>query len=407
MSKAGFDPERLARVSHALQRFVDSGDVAGIVTLAWRRGEIAHVDTLGWRDLETQRPMTRDTLFRIASMTKPVTSVAALMLVEEGRLDFESPASKWLPELANLGVLASPDAPLDQTEPIRAPITLVDLLTHRAGFAYHFTADGALAEAYERVFNGFDMMVDPGRWLDHVAELPLMYQPGTRWHYGITTDVLGALVQRVAGMSLDEFFRTRIFEPLGMPDTGFVVPPEKVDRLSTSYAVEGASKRQVAEDHPATSRWIKPDRFQSGGGGLVSTVDDYLRFARMLLGRGRLHGDEGERVQGPRILSHKSIDLMRSNFLTAEQRRIPAFGYPVWASQGFGLGLAIVDDPARQMRAGYRSRGSFSWPGALGTSWFADPVEDMIGLFMIQRRADEPFPMAQEFERLLYDAIDD
>lgn len=407
MSKAGFDPERLARVSHALQRFVDSGDVAGIVTLVWRHGEIAHVDTLGWRDLETQRPMTRDTLFRIASMTKPVTSVAALMLVEEGRLDFESPASKWLPELANLAVLASPDAPLDQTEPIRAPITLVDLLTHRAGFAYHFTADGALAEAYERVFNGFDMMVDPGRWLDHVAELPLMYQPGTRWHYGITTDVLGALVQRVAGTSLDEFFRTRIFEPLGMPDTGYVVPPEKVDRLSTSYAVEGAAKRQVAEDHPATSRWIKPDRFQSGGGGLVSTADDYLRFARMLLGRGRLQGDEGERMQGPRILSRKSIDLMRSNFLTAEQRRIPAFGYPVWASQGFGLGLAIVDDPARQMRAGYRSRGSFSWPGALGTSWFADPVEDMIGLFMIQRRADEPFPMAQEFERLLYDAIDD
>ncbi|SAL09229.1 serine hydrolase domain-containing protein [Caballeronia telluris] len=407
MSKAGFAPERLARLTGALQRFVDSGDVAGIVTLAWRHGEIAHADTLGWRDLDTQTPMTRDTLFRIASMTKPVTSVAALMLIEEGRLDFDSAVSKWLPELNKLAVLATPDAPLDRTEPLAAPITLLDLLTHRAGFAYHFTAEGALADAYEKVFNGFDVMVDPARWLEHVVELPLMYQPGARWHYGITTDVLGVLIQRVADMSLDDFFRTRIFEPLGMPDTGFVVPQEKVGRLSTSYVVDTASRRQAPEDHPATSRWIDPARFQSGGGGLVSTADDYLRFARMLLGRGRLQGDAGERMRGPRLLSHKSIDLMRSNFLSAEQRRIPAFGYPVWASQGFGLGLAIVDDAARQLRAGYRSPGTFGWPGALGTSWFADPVEDMIGIFMIQRRAEEPFPMAQQFEHLLYDAIDD
>jgi CubicO group peptidase (beta-lactamase class C family) len=407
MSKAGFAPERLARITGALRRFVDSGDVAGIVTLAWRHGEIAHADTLGWRDLDTRATMTRDTLFRIASMTKPVTSVAALMLVEEGRLDLDRPASKWLPELNRLTVLATPDAPLDRTEPLAAPITVLDLLTHRAGFAYHFTAEGALADAYEKVFNGFDVKVDPTRWLDHVVELPLMYQPGTRWHYGVTTDVLGVLVQRVAGMSLDEFFRTRIFEPLGMPDTGFVVSREKTGRLSTSYAVDTASRRQTPEDQPATSRWIEPARFQSGGGGLVSTADDYLRFARMLLGRGRLQGDAGERMRGPRLLSHKSVDLMRSNFLSAEQRRIPAFGYPVWSSQGFGLGLAIVDDAARQLRAGYRSPGSFGWPGALGTSWFADPVEDMIGIFMIQRRAEEPFPMAQQFEHLLYDAIDD
>ncbi|SAL50736.1 serine hydrolase domain-containing protein [Caballeronia humi] len=407
MHAAGFDPDRLARLTRALQRYVDAGDVAGIVTLVWRHGEIGHVDTLGVRDLESRQPMTRDTLFRIASMTKPVTSVAALMLVEEGRLDFETPVAKWLPELANVAVLASPDGPLDLTEPLNTPITLLDLLTHRAGFAYHFTALGALSEAYERVFNGFDMMVDPGVWLDHVAELPLMFQPGTRWHYGITTDVLGALIHRVSGMPLGEFFRTRIFEPLGMTDTGFVVPPEKAARLSTSYAVDSASKRLIVEDHPATSRWIKPERFQSGGGGLVSTVDDYLRFARVLLGRGRLQGAAAERMNGPRLLSHKSVDLMRSNFLTAEQRRIPAFGYPVWASQGFGLGLSIVDDAARQLRGGYRSAGTFGWPGALGTSWFADPVEDMIGLFMIQRRAEDPFPIAQEFERLLYDAVDD
>ncbi|TCK38526.1 CubicO group peptidase (beta-lactamase class C family) [Paraburkholderia sp. BL8N3] len=407
MQQTGFDPERLARVTGAMQRFVESGDVAGIVTLTWRRGEIAQADALGWRDLETRSPMTRDTLFRIASMTKPVTSAAALMLVEDGLLDFQSPVSAWLPELANVAVLTSPDAPLEHTEPLRAPITLLDLLTHRAGFAYHFTAEGALADAYERVFNGFDMMVDPGRWLEHVAELPLMFQPRTRWHYGIATDVLGALIQRVAGMPLGEFFRTRIFEPLGMHDTGFIVTADKTGRLSTSYAFDAANRQLVVEDHPASSRWINAARFQSGGGGLVSTADDYLRFARLLLGRGRLQGDAAERTQGPRLLSHKSVDLMRSNFLTAEERRIPAFGYPVWESQGFGLGLAIIDDPARQQSAGYRSAGSFGWPGALGTSWFADPVEDMIGLLMIQRRSEDPFPLAREYERILYDAIDD
>ena len=406
MAHAGFDPARLAQMPAAMQRFVDKGDVAGIVMLTWRKGEIAQADALGFRDTESRTPMTRDTLFRIASMTKPVTSFAALMLVEEGRIALDSPVTQWLPELADVAVLRDPEGPLSQTEPSVRPITLLDLLTHRAGFAYHFTAPGELAAAYQTVFNGFDAMVDPARWLEHVAELPLIHQPGERWHYGISTDVLGALVQRVSGMSLGEFFRTRIFEPLGMRDTAFFVSPEQAARLSTSYVVD-ESGRQSVEDHPSTSRWLDPKRFQSGGGGLVSTADDYLRFARVLLGRGRLEGDAMERAEGPRLLSHKSVDLMRSNFLTPEQRRIPAFGYPVWRAQGFGLGLAIIDDPAEQYPAGYRSTGSFGWPGALGTSWFADPVEDMIGIMLIQRRAAEPFPLAKEYERLTYAAIDD
>jgi CubicO group peptidase (beta-lactamase class C family) len=407
MSHAGFDPERLAATRSAMQHFVDNGDVAGIVTLTWRHGEVAQSDALGWRDLEARSPMTHDTLFRIASMTKPVTSVAALMLIEEGRMALGDPIARWLPELAELKVLSSPDAPLDHTEALRAPITLLDLLTHRAGFAYHFTALGPLADAYGRVFNGFDALVDPKRWLDHVAELPLIFQPGTRWHYGIATDVLGALIQRVSGMTLGEFFRKRIFEPLGMHDTGFIVPQASLGRLSTSYVADPQTRKLSVEDAPATSRWAQSGRFESGGGGLVSSAADYLRFARVLLGRGRLQGDAAQRASGPRLLSHKSVDLMRSNFLSPEQRRIPAFGYPVWAGQGFGLGLAIVDDPAQQRAVGYRSAGSFGWPGALGTSWFADPLEDMIGIMLIQRRAEEPFPLAQAFERLIYDAIDD
>jgi CubicO group peptidase (beta-lactamase class C family) len=406
MAHAGFDSARLAQTRAAMQRFVDAGHIAGIVMLTWRNGEIAQADALGCRDLETRTPMTRDTLFRIASMTKPVTSVAALMLVEDGRIALESAVTNWLPELSKLTVLRDPEGPLTQTEPVRKPITLLDLLTHRAGFAYHFTASGPLAPAYESVFNGFDAMVDPARWLEHIAELPLMYQPGVRWQYGISTDVLGALVQRVAGMPLGEFFRTRIFEPLGMKDTAFAVTPAQAARLSTSYVVDQDGRRAV-EDHPSTSRWLKPERFQSGGGGLVSTADDYLQFARVLLGRGRLQGDAAERAKGPRLLSHKSVDLMRSNFLTPEQRTIPAFGYPIWRAQGFGLGVSVIDDPAQQLPAGYRSMGSFSWPGALGTSWFADPVENMIGIMLIQRRSAEPFPLAKEYERLVYAAIDD
>ncbi|WP_086380699.1 serine hydrolase domain-containing protein [Caballeronia sordidicola] len=407
MSAAGFSAPRLEQTRSAMQEFVDRDEVAGCVSLIWRRGEIAMVEALGCRDRETREPMSRDTLFRIASMTKPVTSVAALMLVEDGLIALDEPISRWLPELAKPQVLLDPSSPLDRTEPARAPITLLDLLTHRTGFAYHFTAFGALADAYSEVFNGIDATVDSSVWLERVARLPLMFQPGTRWHYGISTDVLGSLIERVSGVPLETFFRTRIFDPLGMTDTGFVVPAGKLERLSVSYAIDPSTQEHVVEDHPATSRFAKPERYQSGGGGLISTADDYLRFARMLLGRGRLQGDATERANGPRLLSHRSVDLMRTNFLTREQRRIPAFGQVVWAGQGFGLGVAIVDDPAQQRTESYRSKGSFGWPGALGTNWFADPVEDMIGILMIQRRGLVPFPMAAVFERHLYDAIDD
>ncbi|KQR76438.1 serine hydrolase [Burkholderia sp. Leaf177] len=407
MSAAGFSAARLERTRIAMQDFVDKDDVAGCVSMVWRHGEIVMADALGYRDRETREPMTRDTLFRIASMTKPVTSVAALMLVEDGIIGLDDPVLRWLPELAKPQVLVDPNASLERTEPARAPITVLDLLTHRAGFAYHFTAFGELADAYSEVFNGIDATVHSSVWLERVASLPLMFQPGTRWHYGISTDVLGSLIERVSGMPLETFFRTRIFDPLGMTDTSFVVPSEKLDRLSVSYAIDPSTQKQVVEDHPASSRFAKAERFQSGGGGLVSTADDYLRFARMLLGRGRLQGDAAERANGPRLLSHRSVDLMRTNFLSREQRRIPAFGQIVWAGQGFGLGLAIVDDPSQQRALTYRSKGSFGWPGALGTNWFADPVEDMIGILLIQRRGLVPFPMATVFERHLYDAIDD
>ena len=399
MQPAGLSAQRLAALTHAMQGYVERGEVAGVVSMVWRRGEVGYFEALGLRDEAAQLPMERDTLFRIASMTKPVTSVAILMLIEEDRLAFDTPVSLWLPELAAPRVLRDPAGPLDDTQPAKAPLTVLDLLTHRAGFAYHFTATGPLAEAYTAAFNGFDAHGDNSAWLTRIAGLPLMFQPGSRWHYGIATDVLGVLIERVSGMPLGEFFRTRIFEPLGMRDTAFWVPAAQLSRLATAYAVEPGTQRRVIEDHPSASRWANPARFQSGGGGLVSTAQDYLQFAQLLLGRGRV----GE----TRLLSHRLVDLMRSNFLTRDQRRVPAFGHVLWAGQGFGLGLSVVDDPAQQLALGYRSLGSFGWPGAYGTSWFADPVENLIGLMLIQRRGIEPFPMSVDFERRVYDSIDD
>lgn len=399
MQAAGFSAPRLTALTNAMQGYVERGEVAGVLSLVWRRGETGYFEPLGLRDEAAQLPMQRDTLFRIASMTKPVTSVAILMLVEEDRLALDTPVSLWLPELSALRVLRDPAGALDDTEPLKAPITVLDLLTHRAGFAYHFTTTGPLSEAYAATFNGFEAHGDTGAWLRRIAQLPLMFQPGTRWHYGIATDVLGVLIERVSGLSPGDFFRTRIFEPLGMRDTAFSVPEAQLARLATAYSVDPETGRRVIEDHPSSSRWANPARFQSGGGGLVSTAQDYLQFARLLLGRGR--------VDTTRLLSHRSIDLMRSNFLTPEQRRVPAFGRVIWAGQGFGLGLSVVDDPAQQLPFGYRSAGSFGWPGAYGTSWFADPVEDLIGLMLIQRRSMDAFPMSVDFERRVYDAIDD
>ncbi|WP_144138895.1 serine hydrolase domain-containing protein [Paraburkholderia sp. BCC1884] len=399
MQAAGLSTTRLTALTNAMQGYVERGEVAGVVSMVWRRGEIGYFEPLGLRDEAGHLPMERDTLFRIASMTKPVTSVAILMLIEEDRLALDTPISLWLPELAAPRVLRDPAGPLDETDPARAPITVLDLLTHRAGFAYHFTATGPLSEAYSAAFNGFESSVDGARWLARMAALPLMFQPGSRWHYGIATDILGVLIERVSGMTLGDFFRTRIFEPLGMRDTAFWVPDAQLARLATAYSVESGTRQRVVEDHPSASRWANPNRFQSGGGGLVSTAQDYLQFAQLLLGRGRV----GE----TRLLSHRSVDLMRSNFLSRDQRRVPAFGHVLWAGQGFGLGLSVVDDPAQQLPLGYRSLGSFGWPGAYGTSWFADPVENLIGLMLIQRRAIEPFPMALDFERRVYDAIDD
>jgi CubicO group peptidase (beta-lactamase class C family) len=394
---AGFSKERLTRLTACMQGYIDRGEIAGAVTLIHRRGAVVHQDALGWQDTEARIPMRSDTLCRIASMSKPITSVAALMLIEEGKLRLGQAINKILPELAGMKVLRDPAGSLEDTYPAPRAITVKDLLTHRSGVPYPITAEGPLQKAlYE--FNG---KVLPGPlsvddWLGRIAQLPLAYAPGERWHYGFSTDILGILIARVSGLSLPEFFRTRIFEPLGMTDTFFHVPLEKRDRFGPGYAPGSKAGALVIADHPATSRWIDPESFPSGGAGLVSTAADYLKFARMILGRGELGS--------VRLLSRPTIDRMTTDHLTAEERRMPFFAPDFWAAKGFGLGLSIADNLALQ--DGLGSVGRLGWPGVWGGWWVGDPKEDMVAILMTQLHFGINF-IRTDFETAVYQAIAD
>lgn len=370
----GFSSQGLAAIPASLQGVVDAGDLAGFVTLLWRKGEVAQVNTIGWRDVEAKAPMTRDTLFRIASMTKPITSVAALMLLEEGKLKLDDPITKWLPEFKDMQVLKSATGPLDETYPAPRDITVDDLMTHRSGLAYGFTSIGPIAHAYEETL-GSPLLVPhtSDEWLKRLGALPLSYPPGERFHYSHATEVLGFLVGRVAGTSYRDFIMERILKPLGMNDTDFWCPPEKRDRMAKLYRIDPATDALQDVSFPHTDG---PPEFCAGGGGLISTADDYLKFARMLLNKGEL--------DGKRYLKAETIDLMGANRLTDAQRQIPFMGIPFWLGQGFGLGLSVITDPEKQAWMGAGSKGSVGWPGAFGTWWQADPVEDMVMIYLIQ-----------------------
>jgi CubicO group peptidase (beta-lactamase class C family) len=394
----GFSGERLGRITRAMQAHVDAGTVAGMVTLVHRHGETIHSDVLGWQDEEAKVPMRRDTLCRIASMTKPIVSVAALMLVEEGKLRLGEPVDKFLPELANRKVLRSPGAALEDVYDAPRAITLKDLLLHRSGIPYLLTAEGpmspALAAFNSRVLPG-DLPMDD--WMARLGALPLVYEPGARWHYGMSTDVLGVLIQRASGMSFPDFLRSRIFEPLGMADSFFWVPDDKLHRFGPAYTPDPQTGRRIVQDHPSDSRWRNPASFPSGGAGLVSTADDYLKFAKMILGRGK-SGDV-------RLLSRPTWDLMITDHLTPTERATPFLGMPFWTSMGFGLGLSMADNPTSQDWLG--TPGRLGWPGAYGTWWVADPKEDLIALMMIQLYFGAGATMRTDLETAIYQAIDD
>ncbi|MGC2659071.1 MAG: serine hydrolase domain-containing protein [Bryobacteraceae bacterium] len=384
-----------------LEGFVDRAEVPGMVGLVSKGGDV-HVETVGYTSLDRTQTMKRDTIFRIASMSKPVVSVAAMILVEECKLRLDDPVDEHLPELANRRVLKQMDGSLDQTVPANRPITLRDLLTFRWGFGMVMAPPGSYPIYEAAIKNGIRVGIPrpqeqpgPDEWMRGMGALPLMHQPGERWMYDTGSDVLGVLVGRVAGQTLGTFLRERIFNPLGMRDTAFFVPQEKTSRFTTSYW-GGAGKLEVFDESEG-GQWNRQPAFESGAGGLVSTVDDYLAFSQLLLDKGK--------CKGGRILSRASVELMTADHLTSAQKIVSGLTPGDFDNRGWGFGVSVVtqrDDVASSV-------GQFGWNGGLGTSWFADPNEGLTGLLLTQRAWTSPVPpkASLDFATTAYSAIDD
>lgn len=401
MSSAGLSKARLARMHDVMFGHVARGEVPGLVTLVSRRGEV-HVDAIGMKAAGGRDPMRRDTIFRVASLTKPVTAVAAMILVEECKLRLDDAVERWLPELADRKVLTRIDGPLDDTVPAKRAITLRDLLSFRLGLgavmAYpeRYPIQKAMAEA--GVAPGPVLpSLPPDELMRRFGSLPLIHQPGEAWLYHSGSDILGVLIARITGAPLGTFLRERIFEPLGMKDTAFSVPAAELDRLATCYHRDRASGALKVFDEARGGWFSRPPVFESGGGGLASTADDYLAFGRMLLDRGR-HGSG-------RILSRPSVELMTTDQITPAQKAVSDFFPGFWDNRGWGFGLAIVtgrDDLAAVP-------GRFGWDGGYGTSWYVDPKEDLVAILMTQRLWDSPRApdVQRDFWTSVYQAIDD
>jgi len=383
--------------------YVKRGELPGLVLLLSRRDAL-HTDAIGTMAVKGREPMRRDTIFRIASLTKPVVAAAALILIEECKLRLDEPVDRLLPELAKRRVLRRIDGPLDDTVPANRPITVRDLLTFRLGFGVITAPPGSYPIQKAAVEQGIRMgpprpleQPAPDEWIRGLGTLPLMYQPGERWLYDTGSDILGVLIARAAAQPLEAFLRDRIFAPLGMSDTGFYVPPDKLSRLATSYSPNPKTGRLDVYDEAATGQWSRPPAFPSGAGGLVSTVDDYLAFGRMLLKQGK-HGNT-------RILSRPTVETMTTDQLTHDQKAISGLVSGYFESHGWGLGVSVVI----RRKDIWAPVGRFGWDGGLGTSWYSDPHEDTVGILLTQRAwtSPSPPPVRQDFWSSAYQAIDD
>ncbi len=402
MSSGNFSGARLGRMHEVMAGHVDRGVVPGIVTLVSRRGEV-HVDAIGTKAFGGSDPMRRDTIFRVASVTKPIVAAAAMILVEECALRLDEPVDPWLPELAERRVLRTIDSPLDDTVPANRPITLRDLLTFRLGigavmvFPPRYPIQQAMVEA--GVAPGPTLPAHaPDELMKRFGSLPLVHQPGERWLYNSGSDILGVLISRVAATSLETFLRERIFAPLGMNDTSFSVPASKLHRLASSYWTNFATgELEVFDGLGDDSRWASSPVFESGAGGLVSTVDDLLAFGQMML-KGGKHGKG-------RILSRRLVELMTTDHITPEQKAVSGFFPGFWDDHGWGFGVSIVtrrDDLAA-------TPGRYGWDGGYGTSWYVDPEEELVGILMTQRVWDASGApvVLLDFWTSTYGAIDD
>ena len=401
MNTTNFSKPRLERMHRVLSGYVERNEMPGLVALVSRYDEV-HVETLGAMAFGDAAPMKRDTIFRIASITKPVTAVAAMILVEECKLRLDDSIEPWLPELANRRVLRSLSSRLDDTVPALRAITVRDLLTYRMGFGSVMAMPGTypiqkLIREY-RIGGDGPMLPSqaPGmdEWLQKLGSLPLLAQPGERWMYHVSGDVLGALIARVSGRSLGTFLRERIFDPLRMKDTAFHVIPEKIGRLPGFYFFNRQTNKLDSFDDVANSAWQSEPPLESGGGGLVSTVDDYFAFCRMMLNKGR-HGRE-------QILSRATVELMTSDQLTPEQRAGSELFFGTHSSWSFGM---AVDTRRNQI---FHNPGRFGWTGGFGTTAYTDPAEGMIGILFTQRMMDSPEPpkVFTDFWTLAYGAME-
>jgi CubicO group peptidase (beta-lactamase class C family) len=397
---SGVDAARLGRLRPHFDRYVEDGRLPGWLVVVHRAGE-THVECSGRRDLEADLPVEEDTLWRIYSMTKPITSVAAMMLWEEGHFELKDPVSRWLPEFADMRVFRGGAMAKVVTEPALEPIAMWHLLTHTSGLTYGFHHANPVDALYRAA--GFEWGSPPGMDLraccETWAELPLLFQPGSEWNYGVSTDVLGRVVEVISGQPLDEFLAARVLGPLGMVETWFSTPEGEHDRLAGLYTPDPDTGR--ATRSPASDAAKHPPGFLSGGGGLVSSAADYLRFARMLLGGGEL--------DGVRLLSPRTLRMMASNHLPGHAD-LEAFGRPLFAETtfdgvGFGLGFSVVEDPVAGRYPS--SRGEFAWGGAASTAFWVDPAERMVVLFFTQLLPSSTYPIRSQLHQMVHQALVD
>jgi CubicO group peptidase (beta-lactamase class C family) len=388
-----FSSARLSRIRPVMQRYIDENKYAGILSLVSHCGQVVHFERFGWMDIKARKPMEFDALFRIYSMTKPITSAAAMMLLEEGCFRLADPVSAYIPELKNMKVLVGKTDQGLELEDAHREITIRDLFTHTAGFSYGFDEKDTIDQLYRRdVWGMLEKQVTPNLadFVRSAAQLPLRFHPGTAYHYSVAIDVLGYLVEVVSGIPFDQFLHQRIFEPLGMVDTGFSVPSGKLDRLACMYGPDPKQAGKLKDIDPhKKSMYTRPTTFFSGGGGLVSTAADYLRFCQMLLNQGELDGQ--------RLLGRKTVELMMLNHL-------PEGIYEDSnKSQGFGLGGYILLDPARKQLLG--TPGTFGWGGAANTKFWIDFQEQVIGILMIQYQPSDQYPIEADFINLVYQSM--
>ena len=395
----GLSSDRLARIDDWMRRYVDAGKLPGMMTVVARRGQVVDWRMCGLIDVEANRPVSADAIYRIYSMTKPVTSVAIMMLYEQGLFQLDEPISRWLPAFAEPRVFVGGDAQNPKTERAREPITFRHLLTHTSGLTYGFL----MATPVDAIYRASKVEFNPGRgglatMVDRLAAMPLLCHPGTEWNYSNATDVLGRLVEVISGETLPDFFQRRILGPLGMTDTAFHVPADKAGRLAAMYAPKPGGGLELI-DAPAASHYLKPPETPSGGGGLVGTAADYMRFAMMLRNKGVL--------DGVRLLGRKTVEYMTTNHLPGDMAAMgqPRFSEASYEGIGFGLGFSVVLDPAKSQVVS--SPGEFAWGGAASTAFWIDPVEDMIVLLLTQLRPSSTYPIRRELRALTYQAIID